>query len=234
MDWGPMKNSLRKGRKEDFFYGFKSEDRNLHFVSASEGLQKSKTFKTRVRLFPDFLTLMYISFVLVYFYFLCFVYGSDYSFYTVGSSGLYLLLILSFIFIYPSSKIVVTPGEIVINRPIRRPAVIQRKDIMQISENKNNSSYFLRWVIRLLFIGFILSDLSDYFQGINFNYLIQKFIPAASLLFISETWEPYKYVLTITTLSVTRLWPLSSLKLRIDIYNKEPEGLIRVLNEVNE
>ncbi len=83
-------------------------------------------------------------------------------------------------------------------------------------------------------IGFTLSYLSDYFQGISFSYFIQEFIPVVFLLFISETWEPYKHVLTISTPPATRIWPFSNMKLQIDIFNKEPEGLIRILNKVDE
>ncbi len=63
---------------------------------------------------------MDIFFVLVYLYLLNFVYGSNYPFYTIGQSGLYMLLILFSIFIHSPSKVVVTPGEIVIDQAVAK------------------------------------------------------------------------------------------------------------------
>jgi hypothetical protein len=214
----PMKYSLKEGSEGDLLPGFKSKNENLQLISSLTSLPKSKILKAQIRLFPDCLGILSIA---ISFYIL-FVYGS---------LSVYLFLIFFLLFFDRPSNVEVMPGKVTINRPMRRPVVIPIEDIMQISEKKNNN-YSLRWIFRLIYIGLLLSDLINYWNIMNFHYLVQTLLPLSFLILISESWVPYKCDLKIiTSRSVLRLWPLSNLKLRIYIYTKKQEGLIRILKE---
>jgi hypothetical protein len=52
MCWCPMKDSLLKGRQEDFLSGFKSENGN-GLISFSIGLREGRVLRTQFSLFPD-------------------------------------------------------------------------------------------------------------------------------------------------------------------------------------
>jgi len=214
----PMKYSLQKGSKGDFLSGFKLKNENLQLIPPLTSLPKSKVLKARVRLFPDCLDTLSIA---ISFYIL-FVYGS---------LSVYLFLIFFLLFFDRPSNVVVMPGKVTINRPMRRPVVILIEDIMQISGKKNNN-YSLRWIFRLIYMGVLLSDLINYWNIMTFHYLVQALLPLSFLILISESWVPYKCDLKIiTSRSVLRLWPLSNLKLRIYIYTKKQEGAVRILKE---
>lgn len=214
----PMKYPLQEGSKGDFLSGFKSKNENLQLIPPLTSLPKSKVLKVRVRLFPDFLDTLAIAF-------------SFYILFVYDSLSLYLFLIFFLLFFDRPSNVVVMPGKVTINRPMRRPIVILIEDIMQIS-GKKNSNYSLRWIFRLIYTGLLLYDLINYWSIMDFHYLIQTLLPLSFAVLLSESWVPYKCDLKITTSrSILRLWPLSNLKLRIYIYTKKQEGLIRILKE---
>jgi len=217
-----MKYSLLKGSKGDFLSGFKRENERLQLVSSPESLQKSTIPNARIRLFPDGLDTLFVTISL----FILFVYGSD----DMGTLSLYLFIIFFVLFFDRPGTVAVMPGKVTINRPMRRPVVILNEDIMQIS-GKKNYNYSLNWIFRLICLGLLLSDLI-YGDIMNSHYLIHRLLPTLFLLLLSESWAPYKCDLNIiTSRSVTRLWPLSSLKLRIYISTKKQEWLIRILKE---
>ena len=48
MGWCPMKDSLRKGRQEDFISRFKPENKSLQLMPSPAGLQEGKVLKAQV------------------------------------------------------------------------------------------------------------------------------------------------------------------------------------------
>lgn len=60
------------------------------------------------------------------------------------------LLPLTLFFNRPKA-VTITPEEIRIEIPMRKPIVIKKDDIVQISTTKNYS-YSLRWLIRLFYV----------------------------------------------------------------------------------
>ncbi len=175
MCWCPMKDSLLKGRLEDFLSGFKSENGNG----------------------------IYDSFMLLSVFYLC---------------------LIPYLFIkYRPGTVSAMHEKIIITRPLRKPVVIHREEIMQISvkENENNS---WRWSFRLIYFGFILLILflAPYRSGINLKELVM-YIPLLLAYYSFEILKPYQCVLKIITCSNLRLWPRTTLSLWL-----KTEGLEKI------
>ena len=124
-------------------------------------------------------------------------------------------------------------GKILIERPLRKPFILEKEDVTQISVKKNKD-HSVRWVFRLLSIACmslylvvtIMMDLKTLERSSpeypEFStFLIQlSFITVLLVQYYKGELEtPYQQAINITT--------RSNLKLRL--YIDEPEEILRIL-----
>lgn len=234
MGWRPMKDSLRNGRHEDLFSGFKSENGNLQLKHSQTSLQESRTLKARASIFDDswILWLIIIIFSTVTVSLFIWVYSPEGSFFILFSGLIWFLLPLT-LFLNRPNTVAVTSGKILIKRPLRKPFILKKEDIAQISVKKNKD-HSLRWFFRLLIIAFIslylvinvMTDLKALERSApeypEFStFLIQlSFITVLLVQYYhSELEMPYQKVINITTRS----------NLKLILYIDEPEDIMGIL-----
>ncbi len=234
--WCPMKDSLRKERQEKFLSGFKSENGNHQLMPSPASLQESRTLKARVSLVDSgwVLWLLIIIFSIVIVSFLLWIFSPEGSFLVIFSGLIWFLIPLMFLLNHPNSVTVIS-GKIIIKKPLRKPVMIEKEDVTQISVKKNKD-HSLRWFFRLCYIVIIplfivviiLSDLralggsAPEYPDIS-TYLVQ-FAQVALFLVLIYIWElvtPYQRVINITTRS----------NLNLRLYIDEPEEILGILKK---
>ncbi|AKB30604.1 hypothetical protein MSSIT_3885 [Methanosarcina siciliae T4/M] len=235
MGWCPMKKSLWKRKQEDNYPDFKLENRIVELGSSPVNLQESRIFKAQVNLFPDWWALIILVFALII-SLLLWTYSPESSFLIILSKlVLYLSLIVLLLSHHPST-VAVMPEKIIVKRPIRKPVVIEKKDIIQISVTRNENRS-LRWPTRLVFLVTLPIILLRTVERIVRDLQLEAAASASAKLslFLSQSLTvtyllvffyyfelraPYQQTLKVTTYSNLKLW----------IYTEKPEELTKLLN----
>lgn len=239
MGWCPMKDSLIKERQEDFFSGFKSKNGNLQLMPSPTSPQESRILKARASIFDDRWILWIVIIALFTFMvsLLIWVYSPEGSFLVLFSGLIWFILPFPFFLNRPNTVAVIS-GKILIKRPLRKPFILEKEDVTQISIKKNKD-HSLRWFFRLLSIAFIslylavtiMMDLKTLERSSpeypEFStFLIQlSFITILLVQYYNGELEmPYQQVIDITT--------RSNLKLRL--YIDEPGEIMAIIKKENE
>ncbi len=230
MGWCPMKGSLREERQKDCLPGFELENRSVQLSSSPVGLQESRIFKAQVSHFPGWKPVIIILFAAVS-SFLLWIYSHENSFlFILSQLILYLPLIVPLLSHFPGT-VAVMPEKLIIKRPLRKPFVIEKEDIKQISVPKNDN-HSLRWPMRLFYLATISFILLHAVERINrdlqpeeaatfsakLSLFLGKFLVVSFLFvmyYIFELRAPYQRVLKVTMHSNLKIW----------IYTEEPEEL---------
>jgi hypothetical protein len=242
MGWCPTKNSLQNEMQEGCFSNVKLENINIQLSPASTDLQESRTLNVRVSLFDSrWITIaLIITFFTIIISLLLWVYVPEDS-YLIIFSGIILFLFPITLFINRPKAVTVTPGKIRIKKPMRKPIVVEKKDIMQISATKNYN-HSIRWLARvfciiliplnfilgiprnLQYIKYIEVSFSNY---VDFSLFLGHLATVTILLVLfynGELLTPYQWALKVTTNS----------KLEITFFTNEPEELTSFLkNEID-
>ncbi|WP_231582981.1 DUF1673 family protein [Methanosarcina sp. MTP4] len=234
-----MKDSLKKERQEDCLPGFKPENRSLQLSSSPVGLEENRILKAHVSLFPGWKPVIIILFAAVS-SFLLWIYSHENSFlFILSELILYLLLVVPLLSHF-SSTVAVMPEKLIIKRPLRKPVVIEKRDIKQISVPKNDN-HSLRWTMRLFYLATISIILLHAVERINrdlqleeaatfsakLSLFLGKFLVVSFLLvlyYIFELRAHYQRVLKVTMHSNLKVW----------IYTEEPEELTAILKNEKE
>ncbi|AKB83944.1 hypothetical protein MSBR3_3366 [Methanosarcina barkeri 3] len=237
MRWHPTKNSLQKEKQEGYFSGFEFENGSTQLSSSHEDFQEGKTLKVQVSLFDWWWMsrLLIVTATTLIISLLLWTFSSEDS-YLIIFSGLIMFLFPLTLFLTRSNAATVTPGEIIIKQPMRKPIVIEKEDITQISVKKNEG-YSLRWLIRLFYV---IAIPLDFILGIPRNLQYIKYIEASFsnyvdfslllghlavvtiilvLFYNSELLTPYQWALKVTTHS----------KLELTFFTNKPEELTSFL-----
>ena len=149
MGWCPMKDSRKKERQEDFFSGFNSENGNHQLMPSPVSLQDSRILKARASIISGWWVVTIIFFIFVA-SLLLWIYSPEGSFLIIFSGPIMFLMPLILLLNRPNTVSVIS-GKIIIKRSIRKPVVIEKEDITQISVTRNGN-YSLRWFFRLCYI----------------------------------------------------------------------------------
>ncbi|WP_390175967.1 DUF1673 family protein [Methanosarcina siciliae] len=231
----PDEKSLWKRKQEDNYPDFKLENRIVELGSSPVNLQESRIFKAQVNLFPDWWALIILVFALII-SLLLWTYSPESSFLIILSKlVLYLSLIVLLLSHHPST-VAVMPEKIIVKRPIRKPVVIEKKDIIQISVTRNENRS-LRWPTRLVFLVTLPIILLRTVERIVRDLQLEAAASASAKLslFLSQSLTvtyllvffyyfelraPYQQTLKVTTYSNLKLW----------IYTEKPEELTKLLN----
>ncbi|HIH94210.1 TPA: DUF1673 family protein [Methanosarcina acetivorans] len=235
MGWCPMKNSLGKRKQENNYPDFKFENGIVELGSSPADLQGNRIFKVHVNLFPEWWAVIIILFALII-SLLLWTYSPESSFLIILSEIiLYLPLIVLLLFHHPST-VTVMPEKIIVKRLIRKPVVIEKKDIIQISVTRNENRS-LRWPMRLVFLVTLPIILLRTVERIVRDLQLEAAASASAKLslFLSQSLTvtyllvffyyfeiraPYQQILKMTTYSNLKLW----------IYTEKPEELTKLLN----
>jgi hypothetical protein len=157
--------------------------------------------------------------------------------YLIIFSGLIMFLLPLTLFLNRPNGAMVTPGEIRIKKPMRKPIVIEKKEIMQISVATKNYNHSIRWLARIFciisiplnfilgiprnlqYIKYIELSFSNY---VDFSLFLQHL--ATVLIFLvlfynGELLTPYQWALKVTTHS----------KLELTFFTNRPEELTSFL-----
>ncbi|MCO5383158.1 MAG: DUF1673 domain-containing protein [Methanosarcina barkeri] len=217
MGWCPTKNSFQKERQEGCFSDFKLENGNIQLSSSPADLQEGRTLKVQASLFDWW----WVSRVLITTFFilivslLLWIYSPEDSYLIIFSGLIMFLLPLIFLLNRPNAATVI-PGKIIIKQPMRKPVVIEKEDVTQISLTKNEN-HSLRWLIRLFCVFFfvvtIMMDLkdlerlaTDYSKLSIFLTKLSKITFFLVLFYNFELLVPYQRTLKVTTRSNLKLW----------------------------
>jgi Protein of unknown function (DUF1673) len=238
MGWCPLKDSLQKGRQEEFFSEFKSENGN-RLVPSSTGLRESKILKGHAVLSRDLgivkitLTLLIILIVMTY----VSVNSNLDSILHIFYSFIQYLALLALI-LYNRTTVMLTPEKIIIRRYLFKSLILQKEDIAQISVSKNKGHSY-RWPLRLLVLATLAIRLPQIVESIirtlqesapvseKFSLVLVQFWSIAFVLvifYIFELLTPYQQILKITTCS----------NLNLEFYVDEPEEIMSILKKENE
>lgn len=214
------------------------ENEKLQLGSSHLSQQESKILKARVNLLYDvetFIIFLIIAFLTILTSFLIWIFVPEGSFLVIFSGLIWFLIPLSLLLLNRPNTFAVTSGKIIIKRPMRKPVVIDKEDIMQISEKKNISHY-MHWLFRLLnviiiasfFVQGIMESLQNLKRTFPYYIVISLFLERLALvaLFIVlaynfELIAPYQRTLKVTTRS----------NLKLLFYTNDPEELTRFLKK---
>ncbi|MDW5548897.1 DUF1673 family protein [Methanosarcina sp.] len=243
MSWCPMKNSFQNQIQEGYFSGFEFENRSTQLSSSPADLQEGRFLKVQASLFDWWWMsrLLIVTAITLIISLLSWTFSSEDS-YLIIFSGLIMFLFPLTLFLTRSNAATVMPGEIIIKQPMRKPIVIEKEDITQISVKKNEG-HSLRWLIRLFYV---IAIPLDFILGIPRNLQYIKYIEASFsnyvdfslllghlavvtiilvLFYNSELLTPYQWALKVTTHS----------KLELTFFTNKPEELTSFLkNERDE
>jgi len=235
MGWCPTKNSPQNQMQENCFLDFKLENGNIQLGSAD--LQDSRTLKVQASFFDWWWIsrILIVTFFTLVISFLFWTFSPEDSYLIIFSSLIMFLLPLTLFLTRPNAATVM-PGKIIIKQPMRKPIVIEKEDIMQISATKNYN-HSLRWLARLFYviliplvfilgiprnlqyIKYIEVSFSNY---VDFSLFLGHLATVTMLLVLfynSELLTPYQRALKFTTNS----------KLELTFFTNEPEELISFL-----
>lgn len=213
----PTKNSLQKEKQEGCFSDVKLENENIQLSSSPADLQEGRILKVQASLFDWWWVsrLLIITFFTLIISLFLWTFSPEDSYLIMFSGLIMFLLPLTFFLTRPNVATVI-PGEIIIKQPMRKPIVIEKEDITQISVKKNEG-HSLRWLIRLfyvfLFVVTIMMDLRDlerlapdYSKLSIFLIKLSKITFFLVLFYNFELLVPYKQTLKVTTRSNLKLW----------------------------
>ncbi|AAM07839.1 DUF1673 family protein [Methanosarcina acetivorans] len=148
-------------------------------------------------------------------------------------SGFVIFLIPLIFFLNRLNTVEVMSGKITIKRPLRKPVVVEKEDIRQISVTRNEN-HSLRWLIRLFYVIFLpfylgegiikaLRNLERSFPDyIVLSLFLVRLAGVAFFLVLYynvEILAPYQQTLKITTNS----------NLNLQFFTEEPEKLVTIL-----
>lgn len=238
MGWCPMKNSLQKEGKEDYFFSFKLEN-GSQLVPSSTSMQEGKVLKAQVSLFPEWWAVIILFFTLIV-SLLLWTYSPTDSFLIILAEFILYLPLIPLLLSYRSSTVEAMPEKIIIKRPLRKTVLIGKEDIKQISVEKNEN-HSLRWLMRLVFlttipiilfskIEWIIRDLQleeTASSSAKLGLFLSQFFVVTYLLVSYYNFElqaPYQRILKVTTYSNLKLW----------IYTEEPEEITTILKNEKE
>lgn len=237
MGWCPTKNSFQNEMQEGCFSNVKLKNGNIQLSSSHEDLQEGRILKVKASLFDWWWVsrLLIITFFTLIFSLLFWTFSPEDSYLIIFSGLIMFLLPLTFFLTRPNAATVV-PGEIRIKQPMRKPIVIGKEDITQISVKKNEG-HSLRWLIRLFYV---IAIPLDFILGIPRNLQYIKYIEASFsnyvdfslllghlavvtiilvLFYNGELLTPYQWALKVTTHS----------KLKLTFFTNKPEELTSFL-----
>lgn len=238
MGWCPMKDSLRKGRQENFFSDFKSENGNLQLMPSPAGLQEGKVLKAHVILSRDagiVKTTLALLIILILSMAVSMNSDLDFILHIFNSFIQYLALLV--LILYNHTTVTSTPDKIIIRRHFFKSLVLRKEDIAQISVSKNkNHSY--RWAVRLLTLAALAIQLPWTVESITktlqesdptpekFSLVLVRFWSTAFVLviyYIFELAAPYQQTLKVTTRS----------NLNLEFYIDKSEEILEILKNEN-
>lgn len=233
-----MKNSLRKRTQEDYFSELKSENESIQLDPSLMDPHESRVSKVQVDLF-DFealITTVFVSIISFITSLLVWAYIPEDSFLIIFS-GLVMFLVPLIFFLNRPNTVAVTSGKIIIKRPLRKPIVVEKENIRQISVTKNKN-HSLRWLIRSFYVIFLpfylgegivkaLGNLERSFPDyIVFSLFLVRLAGVAffiALFYNVELLAPYQRTLKVTIHSNLKLW----------LYTEELDELIAILKIEN-
>lgn len=234
MGWCPMKSSLGKRAQIDCSSGFKSVNRSIQLDSSLVNPHENRIPKVQVSLF-DFealITTIFVSIISFTTSLLVWAYIPEDSFLIIFS-GLVMFLMPLIFFLNRPNTAVVTSGKIIIKKPLRKPIVVEKEDIRQISVTKNRD-HSLRWLIRSFYVIFLplylgegiikaLRNLERSFPDyIVFSLFLVRLAGVAIFLALFYNFEllaPYQQTLKVTTNS----------NLNLQFYTEKPKELVAIL-----
>jgi hypothetical protein len=234
MGWCPMKNSFGKRWEEDTFHGFKLRNESIQLDLSPMDPHESRIPKVQVSLF-DFWALTITVFVSIISFItslLVWAYIPEDSFLIIFS-GLVIFPIPLIFFLNRPNTVEVMSGKIVIKRPLRKPVVVEKEDIRQISVTKNEN-HSLRWLIRLFYVIFlpfylgegIIETLRNLERSFPDYIVLSLFLVRLAgvafflvLYYNVEILAPYQQTLKVTTNS----------NLNLQFFTEEPEELVTIL-----
>lgn len=238
--WCPTKNSLQNQMQEGCLPDIKWGNGNIQLSSSPADLQENRTLKVQASLFDWW----WLSRVLIIVFStliassLLWAYTPEDSYLIIFSGLVKFVLPIIFLLNRPDA-VTVTPGEIRIKKPLRKPIVIEKEDIIQISTTKNYN-HSLRWLSRLFCVVLIpiyfiegmprnsqYIEYVEYIEGLLSNYvdlsLFLGHIATVTILLVAfynaELLTPYQWALKVTTHS----------KLEITFFTNKPEELTSFL-----
>ncbi len=236
MGWSPTKNSLQNERQEGCFSDLKLENENIQLSSPAD-LQEGRNLKVKASLFDWWWVsrLLIITFFTLIISLLLWTFSPEDP-YLIIFSGLIMFLLPLTLFLTRPNAATITPGKIRIKQPTRKPIVIEKEDITQISVKKNEG-HSLRWLIRLFCV---IAIPLDFILGIPRNLQYIKYIEVSFsnyvdfslflghlaavtvllvLFYNGELLTPYRWALKVTTCSNLKPW----------LYTNNPEELTSFL-----
>ncbi|WP_292389086.1 DUF1673 family protein [Methanosarcina sp. UBA5] len=243
MGWCPTKNSFQNEIQEGCFSNVKLENGNIQLSSSPADLQEGRFLKVQTSLFDWWWMsrLLIVTAITLIISSLLWTFSSEDS-YLIIFSGLIIFLLPLTLFLTRSNAATVMPGEIIIKQPMRKPIVVEKEDITQISVKKNEG-HSLRWLIRLFYV---IAIPLDFILGIPRNLQYIKYIEVSFsnyvdfslflgrlatvtiflvLFYNVELLTPYQRALKVTTHS----------KLELTFFTDKPEELTSFLkNERDE
>jgi hypothetical protein len=258
MGWCPKKDSLRKGRQEDFFSGFKSENESLQLMPSPMSLQEGRVLKARVmykglgiaKIYFTMLLVLLLSIIIPLFGFgFSSPTGPDHNV-VVFDPGLNLILdiyltlilylaLLALILYNSTTTSMLTPEKIVIRRHLFKSLILQKKDVAQISVSKHKS-YSYRWLLRLLLLAAFIFTLNIPIESIKKELSAETTpLPYKLIGVLMNFWTVantlvlyYIFELAAPYRQVLKITTCSNLNL--EFYTDEPEEIISILKKENE
>jgi Protein of unknown function (DUF1673) len=254
MGWCPKKDSLRKGRQEDFFSDFKSENESLQLMPYPAGLQEGKVLKAQAmykglgiaKILFSMLVVLLLPIVisLFGFGFSPSPTGPDHNVVIFDPNlslilDIYLTLILYLallaIILYNRTTVMLTHEKIIIRRHLFKSLVLQKEDIVQISVSKNKGHSY-RWPLRLLILVTLAIRLTQIVESTT--GVLRESAPVSSKLslVLVEFWG-IAFVLVIFYI-IELLTPYQQIlkitthsNLNLEFYVDEPEEIIGILKK---
>ena len=252
MGWCPMKDSLLKGRQEDFISRFKPENKGLQLMPFPAGLQEGKVLTAQAMykglglakiLFSMLLALLLTIVIPLFgFGFSPSPTGPDHNVVIFDPSfslilDIYLTLILYLallaLILYNRTTVVLTAKGIIIRRHLFKSIVLGKEDIVQISVSKNKGHSY-RWPIRLLVLVALAIRLPEIVEIIIRT--LQESAPASEIfsLVLVQFWS-IAFVLVIYYIFERAAPYKRAIKittrsnLNLGFYVDEPETIVGIL-----
>jgi hypothetical protein len=257
MGWCPMKDSIRKGRQEDSYSGFKSENGSFQLMPFPSGLQESKVIKAQAMYkglgIAKILFLMLVALLppivipLLGFGFSPSPTGPDHI--VIFDPGLslildiYLTLILYLgllaIILYNRTTVMLTHEKIIIRRHLFKSLVLQKEDVAQISVSKKKG-YSYRWLLRLFFLAVLIFTLSQTIENITKDLSMEttplsyKLIGVLVSFWIVAFYLVLYYIFELAAAYRQVLKITTRSNLNMEFYTDEPEEIMSILKKENE
>ncbi|AKB34500.1 hypothetical protein MSSIH_3810 [Methanosarcina siciliae HI350] len=235
MGWCPMKNSLGNGWQEGNYPFSKMGNGSIQLDPSPVNLRRNKILKVRYSLFDRWTVIVAIFTLIISL--LLWIYIPEDSFLIIFS-GLIMFLIPLILFLNRPNIAEVTSGKIIIKRPMRKPLVIEKEDVMQISVTRTENHY-LRWLVRSIYVVFIplyfvkeimptLQEMERSFpEYIDLSLFLLNLTVLVMFLVMFYNFElmaPYQRILKVTARS----------NLELSFFTDDPEKLTGILKKEEE